>query len=116
MNRLKCLTVIFFAMIAKTSFATEAWHDWSGPKNFPVSCGNAVATKLAQSKDCAEFLVPEASLDLDWEDETHGQVNFTITFDPMEVRNGYMTGTIAVTSQPDGTCTAGEIIKSSFGD
>jgi hypothetical protein len=112
MKFLPFFSVLSFAFCAQ-AFAFD--YDWTGPKDMAASCGDAVVKKLAADKEVGSYLGKDMTVSLEWWDRQKSEVSFTFNFDE-DVRDGYMTGNVAVKVKKDGTCKVGKVLRTSIGD
>ena len=111
-----------FALLATTlflgssaAFAKSAGPDYTGPKDMTAGCGNAVIEKMAADSEVSQYLTDEMTVSLDWSDDEKKSVSFTFNFGE-DVRDGYMTGEVAVKVTKTGYCVVGKVLNTSVGD
>jgi hypothetical protein len=112
---MKFAILLCVGMLTAGSLASAAKADWDGPKDMSKGCGDAVMKKLLADKETGSYITEEMTTSLEWYDTEKSAVSFTTNF-AEDVRDGYITGEVAVSVKKGGFCVVGEVLNSSVGD
>jgi hypothetical protein len=114
---MKITSALFLMMLmaSVSAFAAAKNIDYTGPKDMKAVCGDAVIKKMQADDEIGRYLEAGMSVSLEWYDNEKSAVSFTFNFGE-DVRDGYMTGDIAVKVAANGSCRLGKVLHSSVGD
>lgn len=110
------LTTLLLSSMSAPAFAQVA-HDYVIDGDLSVKCAEAVVNRLVKDDSTGMYIEDENenAISLEWYDEEKTQVSFTLNFTD-DVRDGYLTGEIAVKLKKNGTCSVGEVVRADIGD
>lgn len=111
---MKLIPLAFAALLSTSALAALPDYVIEG-KGLANSCAISVLKKLQADREVASYLEDKMTVSLEWYDEEKTEVSFTFNFGE-DVRDGYMTGRVAVKAGPRGACQAIKVTYTSVGD